>query len=54
MQGYRQSGDLGVGMTDREKTTDTKRSLIGKIVAPFAKFINWLAKAQENNPPCVG
>ena len=41
-------------MTDLKKTADAKSSLIGKIVAPFAKFINWLAKAQESNPPCVG
>jgi hypothetical protein len=41
-------------MADREKTAGAKKSLIGKIVAPFAKFVNWLARAQEKNPPCVG
>jgi hypothetical protein len=41
-------------MPDLEKTAGEKRSLIGKIIAPFVKFINWLAKGQENNPPCVG
>jgi hypothetical protein len=41
-------------MKEQERPAGEKRSLIGKIVAPFAKFIDWLAKAQENNPPCVG
>ena len=45
---------MGVGMTDQDKTADVKSSLIGKIVTTFAKFIYWLAKGQENNPPCVG
>jgi len=45
---------MGVGMTDKQKIETEKRSLIGKIGAPFLKFIHWLAKAQEGNLPCAG
>jgi hypothetical protein len=41
-------------MADKAKIEAEKRSLIGKIAAPFLKFIHWLAKGQAGNPPCVG
>jgi hypothetical protein len=41
-------------MADEDKTEVQKRSLIGKIGASLSKFIHWLAKAQQNNPPCIG
>jgi hypothetical protein len=54
MQGFRQPDYMGVAMTDNAKIEGEKRSLIGKIGASFLKFINWLAKGQEANPPCTG
>ena len=45
---------MGVGMADEVKIDVQKKSLIGKIAASFARFINWLAKGQEANPPCTG
>jgi hypothetical protein len=45
---------MGVAMTDKAKIEVEKRSLIGKIGASFSKFINWLAKGQDANPPCTG
>ena len=45
---------MGVSMADKEKVEAEKRSLIGKIRAVLSKFIHWLAKAQEGNPPCTG
>jgi hypothetical protein len=54
MQGFRQSDYMAVSMADEDKIEVEKRSLIGKVGATFLKFINWLAKAQEANPPCAG
>jgi len=45
---------MGVSMADDDKVQVQKKSLIGKIGTSLSKFINWLAKGQEANPPCVG
>jgi hypothetical protein len=35
-------------------TTAEKKTLIAKIFGRVSKFIDWLAKGQEGNLPCIG
>jgi hypothetical protein len=45
---------MGVAVADKDTLEVEKRSLIGKTIAQFFRFFDWLAKGREGNLPCAG
>jgi hypothetical protein len=54
MQGRPQPDHLGIDVQKHGRINSTEKSVIRKVFRQLLRFMNWLAKGQEGNLPCVG
>jgi hypothetical protein len=54
MQGCQQPDHLGIDVQKHSRIETTEKSVIRKITLRISKFIDWLARGNIGNPPCVG
>jgi hypothetical protein len=54
MQGCQQPDHLGIDVQKHNRISATEKSVIKKFFRQLSRFVNWLAKGQEGNLPCVG
>ena len=54
MQGGQQPDHLGIDVQKQNRINSTEKSVIRKVFHQLSRFMNWLAKGQEGNLPCVG
>jgi hypothetical protein len=45
---------MGVGVQKHKNIKPAEKSVMRKIFCQLSKFIDWLAKKQHGNLPCVG
>ena len=54
MQGCQQPDHLGVDVLKHNRISATEKSVMRKITLRLSRFIDWLARGNVGNSPCVG